>query len=360
MDIKDIKVTLTQAPRPKPAKGEALGFGRLFADHMFLMDYRGGDHGADWYDPRIVPYSNLELEPSAMVFHYGQAAFEGMKAYTAKNGDILLFRPRMNFERQNRSNNRLCMPELDVEFALKALKELLKIDKDWIPSEPGTSMYIRPFVIATDPFIGVRPSETYKFINILSPVGAYYPEGLAPIKINVETEYVRAVRGGLGFTKAAANYAASIKSQSKAKDLGYTQVLWLDAIERKYIEEVGTMNVFFKIAGKLVTPALTGSVLPGVTRNSVISLLNHFGYDVEERPVSIEEIKAASRDGLLEEAFGTGTAAVISPIGVLAVDNEILELSDGKIGELSQKLYDALTGIQYGDSEDVFNWIERV
>ncbi|MCL2057470.1 MAG: branched-chain amino acid aminotransferase [Oscillospiraceae bacterium] len=357
MDKNDIKILKTQSPKAKPAPGSELGFGRIFTDHMFLMDYT---EGTGWHDPRIVPYQPLSLEPSAMVFHYGQAAFEGLKAYRGKGGETLLFRPRMNFDRQNSSNARLCMPELDVDFALEALKELLRVEQGWIPSDAGTSLYIRPFVIATDPFIGVRPSDTYLFIIVLSPVGAYYPEGLAPVKINVETEYVRAVRGGLGFTKAAANYAASLKSQSKAKDMGYTQVLWLDAIDRKFIEEVGTMNVFFKIAGSIVTPSLTGSVLPGVTRDSTIRLLRHFGYNIEERPISIDEVVSAYKTGALEEAFGTGTAAVISPIGVLAVENEVMELSGGKIGELSQKLYDSITGIQLGEREDIFGWVERV
>ena len=357
MDKNDIKITKTDSPKTRPAPGTELGFGRIFSDHMFLMDYT---EGKGWHDPRIVPYQNLSLDPSSMVFHYGQAAFEGLKAYRGKGGETLLFRPRMNFTRQNSSNARLCMPELDVDFALEALKVLLKVEQGWIPSDAGTSLYIRPFVIATDPFIGVRPSDTYLFIMLLSPVGAYYPEGLAPVKINVETEYVRAVRGGLGFTKAAANYAASLKSQSKAKELGYTQVLWLDAIERKYIEEVGTMNVFFKIAGNIVTPSLTGSVLPGVTRDSTVRLLKHFGYNVEERPISIDEVISAHRSGSLDEAFGTGTAAVISPIGVLAVENEVMEISGGKIGELSQKLYDSITGIQLGEQEDIFGWVERV
>jgi branched-chain amino acid aminotransferase len=357
MNAKDIYYDLSANLRQKPAKGAELGFGRIFTDHLFLMDY---DNGVGWHDPRIVPYGKLSLDPAAMVFHYGQAAFEGLKAYRGKKGEILLFRPNMNFRRLNSSNNRLCMPELDENFALEALKSLLRIEKDWIPAEAGTSLYIRPFVIATDPFIGVRPSDTYLFIILLSPVGAYYPGGLSPVKINVETEYVRAVRGGLGYTKAAANYAASLKAQDKAAAMGYTQVLWLDAIERKYIEEVGTMNVFFKIDGKVVTPALTGSVLPGVTRDSVIRLIKRMGYAVEERAVSIGEIKDAYAAARLEEAFGTGTAAVISPIGVLAVDGEIMEFSGGKIGEMSQKLYDAITGIQYGEGEDVFNWVERV
>lgn len=357
MDANDIKIVKTAEPRQKPQKGSELGFGRIFTDHMFLMDYTAG---AGWRDPRIVPRTNLSLDPAAMVFHYGQADFEGMKAYMGKDGEVRLFRPMMNFRRMNVSNRRLCIPELDEDFVLTALKELLKVERAWVPTDVGTSLYIRPFVIATDPFIGVRPSDTYLFIILLSPVGAYYPEGLAPVKIFVETEYVRAVRGGLGYTKAAANYAASLKSQEKAKKLGYTQVLWLDALERKYIEEVGTMNVFFKINGKIITPSINGSILPGITRDSALRLVGHFGYETEERPVSIDEIKSAYGDGLLDEAFGTGTAAVVCPIGELIIGDETLTLSGGVIGELSQKLYDTITGIQYGEKEDIFNWIEFV
>jgi len=357
MDINDIKVTQRAEPKQKPLKGDELGFGRIFTDHMFVMDYT---EGTGWHDPRIVPNEKLMLDPAAMVFHYGQAAFEGMKAYMGGDGRVRLFRPHMNFKRMNVSNGRLCMPELDEGFALAALKELLKIDRSWIPTDTNTSLYIRPFVIATDPYVGVRPSNTYLFIILLSPVGAYYPEGLAPVRIYVETEYVRAVRGGLGYTKAAANYAASLKSQDKAKGLGYTQVLWLDAIERKYIEEVGTMNVFFLIGGKIVTPSLNGSILPGITRDSTIRLAGQFGYEVEERPLTIEEVRAAYMDGRLEEAFGTGTAAVVSPIGELVIGDETLELSGGKIGTLSQKLYDTITGIQYGDVEDTNRWVEFV
>jgi len=357
MNVNEIKIIMSANPKQKPPKGSELGFGQIFTDHMFLMDY---SEGAGWRNPRVVPYESLSIDPAAMVFHYGQAAFEGLKAYRDKSGNILLFRPKMNFARLNVSDSRLCIPEFDEAFALGALKELLKIEKDWIPTTEGTSLYIRPFVIATDPFIGVRPSNTYLFIIILSPVGAYYPEGLAPVKIYVETEYVRAVRGGLGFTKAAANYAASLKSQKRAKDLGYTQVLWLDAIERKYIEEVGTMNVFFRIAGKVVTPALGGSILPGITRDSAIRLIKEFGYEIEERPLALAEITEAYARGDLEEAFGTGTAAVISPIGELIVEGKSLKLSGGKIGALSQRLYDTLTQIQYGVSDDPFGWVERV
>jgi branched-chain amino acid aminotransferase len=336
MNIKDIAITKAANPKQKPAKGSELGFGQIFTDHMLMADYGGGS----WKNPRIVPYDRIALDPAAMVFHYGQAAFEGMKAYAGAGGSIRLFRPRMNFRRMNSSCARLCMPDIDEAFTLLALKELLRLERDWIPSEPGTSLYIRPFIIGTDPFIGVRPSDTYIFMIILSPVGAYYPEGLAPVKIFVETEYVRAVRGGLGFTKAAANYAASLKSQSDAKDLGYTQVLWLDAIERRYIEEVGTMNVFFKVGGKIVTPSLSGSILPGVTRDSTIRLIKEFGYELEERPVGIDEIESAYDAGKLEEAFGCGTAAVVSPIGELCWGKQAAKISGGKIGELTQRLYD--------------------
>ncbi|MDR3120122.1 MAG: branched-chain amino acid aminotransferase [Clostridiales bacterium] len=357
MNLNDIKITKTASPKAKPADQTQLGFGRIFTDHMFLMDYT---KGTGWHDPRIVPYQNLSLDPAAMVLHYGQAVFEGLKAYRAKDGEILLFRPQMNFARLNASDERLCIPELDETFALEALKALIRLEQSWIPTAEGTSLYIRPFVIATDPYVGVRPSNTYLFIIILSPVGAYYPEGLNPVKIFVETDYVRAVRGGLGFTKAAANYAASLKSQEKAKELGFSQVLWLDGIHRKYIEEVGTMNVFFKIAGKLATPALQGSILPGVTRDSAISLLKKFGYAVEERQITIDELLDAYRDGTLEEAFGTGTAAVVCPIGELIYGDVSMPLSGGKIGPVSQKLYDTLTGIQWGTGEDSFGWAVRV
>jgi branched-chain amino acid aminotransferase len=321
---------------------------------MFLMDY---EDGKGWIEPRIVPYQSIALDPAAMVLHYGQAVFEGMKAYKGKDGGIKLFRPLKNFQRMNASNERLCIPALDEAFVLDALKELLALESGWIPTAEGTSLYIRPFVIATDPYLGVRPSHRYLFLIILSPVGNYYREGLNPVKIYIESDYVRAVRGGLGFTKAAANYAASLKSQEKAKQLGYAQVLWLDGVQRKYVEEVGTMNVFFKIGGNVVTPELQGSILPGVTRDSVLQLLRHKGVAVEERPISIDEVLEAYAAGTLEEAFGTGTAAVISPIGELILNESRMALSDGKIGALSQQLYDTITGIQNGTVEDEFGWM---
>ena len=348
----DIKITKTTTPKEKPAKGAALGFGRIFTDHMFIMNYT---EGKGWHDARIEPYHNLELSPASMVFHYGQEMFEGLKAY--RNGDAAyLFRPDMNAKRANASNERLCIPEIPEEYFVDAVKELVKVDKDWIPTDDGTSLYIRPFVIATDDFLGVAPSKTYMFIVILSPSGAYYASGLAPVGIWIEDEYVRAVKGGMGFAKTGGNYAASLAAQVKAHDGGYSQVLWLDGVERKYIEEVGAMNIFFKIGGKVVTPMLNGSILPGITRNSVIEVCKSFGYEVEERRISVDELVAAAKDGSLEEVFGTGTAAVISPVGKLRYVDDVMEIGGGKIGELTQKLYDTITGIQWGKTEDPFGW----
>lgn len=351
-----ISIEKTNMPKPKPDMNK-LGFGNYFTDHMFIMDYT---EGKGWHDPRIVPYQNLSLDPATMVFHYGQAIFEGLKAYKAVDGRILLFRPEQNMRRINISNERMCIPKIDEEFAVEAVKELVKVDKDWIPEAEGTSLYIRPFIIATDPYLGVRPSHTYQFIIILSPVGAYYPEGINPVKIYVESNYVRAVRGGTGYAKTPGNYAASLKAQVEAHEKGYTQVLWLDGIERKYVEEVGTMNVFFKIGGKVVTPALQGSILPGITRDSTIQLLRSWGIEVEERSISIEEVYEAHSRGILEEVFGTGTAAVISPVGELNWNGNIITINEGKTGELSARIYETITGIQYGKIEDKFGWIQEV
>jgi len=351
-----IKRMLTDNPKQKPDEAE-LGFGKIFTDHMFVMEY-SGEQG--WHDPVIKPYSPLELDPSAMVLHYGQAVFEGLKCYRANDGRLLLFRPEMNFKRLNVSDERLCIPYLDEDMALQGLNELLQVDKDWIPSMEGTTLYIRPFVIATEPGLGVRPADNYLFIIILSPVGAYYKEGLSPTKIMIEDEYVRAVKGGIGFTKSTANYAMSLKGQVKAKEHGYTQTLWLDGIHRKYIEEVGTSNVFFKIDGKIITPALTGSILPGVTRDSSIQLLRSWGYSVVEREIEVGELYAAYENDTLEEAFATGTAAVVSPIGEFAWDGKKIIVGDGGIGDVSMRLYDTLTGIQYGRLKDEFGWVREV
>ncbi|MDQ0058601.1 branched-chain amino acid aminotransferase [Paenibacillus harenae] len=346
-----IERATTKKVKPEESK---LGFGNYYTDHMFIMNY---EEGKGWFNPRVIPYQPIVLDPAAKVFHYGQTIFEGLKAYRTKDGRVLLFRPEKNFLRMNRSNERLSVPELDPNKAVEALKQLIQVDQDWIPSEEGNSLYIRPYVIATQAQLGVAPSTEYMFIIIMSPVGAYYPEGVNPVKIYVESDYVRSVKGGVGEAKTAGNYAAGLKAQELAKDKGYTQVLWLDGVHRKYIEEVGSMNVFFKIGGVIHTPALSGSILDGITRNSIIHLLRHWGYEVEERAIEIGELYEASKQGKLEEAFGTGTAAVISPIGELNWQDEVLVINNGKTGELSQKLYDTLTGIQKGELEDPFGWM---
>lgn len=355
--MSNIKIELAKTLKEKPQNENELGFGSIFTDHMFIMNY---DAGEGWHDARIVPYGPLSLDPAAMILHYGQEVFEGMKAYRTKDNRVLLFRPQENFRRLNNSNERLCIPKIDEGFLLHALTTLLNVEKDWIPHQEGTSLYIRPFIIATDPKLGVHPAEHYLFIIILSPVGAYYKEGLNPVKIYVEQNYVRAVRGGTGYAKTSGNYASSLKAQEEAEEQQYTQVLWLDGVEKKYIEEVGTMNVFFKIDGEVITPELNGSILPGVTRKSAIELVRFWGYPVVERRLSIEEVSKAYDEGKLEEAFGTGTAAVISPIGVLKWGDKLMEIGGGKIGELSQRIYDGLTAIQWGQGEDKFGWAYEV
>ncbi|MBP3569352.1 MAG: branched-chain amino acid aminotransferase [Lachnospiraceae bacterium] len=353
----NIRIEKTTTPKALPAQDNPLTFGTIFTDHMFVMNY---EKGKGWFDPRVVPYQPISLEPSAMVFHYGQEMFEGLKAYRADDGRALLFRPDMNAKRTNNTNKRLCIPEIPVEDFIQAVQAVVKVDEAWIPNKPGTSLYIRPFIIATDPFLGVRPSDTYMFIIILSPVGAYYPEGLNPVKIWIEDDYVRAVKGGIGEAKTGGNYVASMAAQLKAHDEGYSQVLWLDGVERKYIEEVGAMNIFFKINGKVLTPMLNGSILPGITRNSVIALCKEWGYEVEERRISVDELYEASVNGTLEEVWGTGTAAVISPVGHLRFQDTVMQIKDGGIGELSQKLYDTVTGIQLGKIEDTRGWVVEV
>lgn len=353
----DIKIELTAQPKAKPAPGEKLGFGKIFTDHMFIMNYT---EGQGWHDARIVPFQNISLSPAAMVYHYGQEMFEGLKAYKNPDGQVYLFRPDMNAKRTNNTNDRLVIPQLPVEDFVQAVSAVVDVDRDWIPTDPGTSLYIRPFIIATDEFLGVAPSKTYLFMVILSPSGAYYESGLAPVGIWIEDEYVRAVRGGIGFAKTGGNYAASLIAQQKAHDAGFSQVLWLDGVERKYIEEVGAMNIFFKIAGKVVTPALSGSILPGITRDSTIQLCKEWGYEVEERKISAEELLQAQKDGTLEEVFGTGTAAVISPVGKLRFRDEVMTIADGQTGPLSLKLYETITGIQTGKLPDPKGWRVRV
>ena len=323
---------------------------------MFLMNY---DKGQGWHDPRIVPYGPFELEPSAMVFHYAQEVFEGMKAYRRADGGIQLFRPIENIRRMNVSCERLSIPQIDEEIFMEALIELVKLDQDWVPSEPDTSLYIRPFIIATEPQVGVHSSRSYIFCIITCPVGAYYPEGLNPVKIYVEGRDVRAVRGGTGNVKAGGNYAATLRAGEEASRRGFSQVLWLDAVHRKYIEEVGSMNVFFKIDGEVITPSLTGSILPGITRASCIHILKQWGMPLSERPITVDELFEAAEAGSLDEAFGSGTAAVISPIGKIVTAIKP-QFCGGNIGPLSAKLYDYLTGIQWGRIEDPFGWTVRV
>lgn len=348
----EIKTQLTTNPKQKP-EPDKLGFGHYFTDHMFIMDY---EEGKGWHNPRIEPYGPISLDPSAMVFHYGQTVFEGLKAYNSVDGKVILFRPDRNFSRLNNSNERMCIPKIDEQLALEGLKKLVDIDREWIPKAPGTSLYIRPFIIATEPFLGVHPSKNYYFIIIMSPSGSYYAEGINPVKIMVEEHFVRAVKGGTGEAKTGGNYASSLKGQEIAEKEGYSQTLWLDGKEHRYVEEVGSMNIFFKIDGTVVTPELNGSILPGITRDSMLHVLRSKNIPVEERRISIDEIVEAYDNGKLEEVFGTGTAAVISPVGELKYNDRTLVVNDGKIGEVSQMLYDTLTGIQTGKIEDTFGW----
>lgn len=351
-----IKIVKVANLKNKPEDDE-LGFGKYFTDHMFVMDY---SIEAGWNSPRITPYEPLALDPAAVIFHYGQTVFEGLKAYRTKENKILLFRPEKNFERLNNSCERLSMPTVDVDMMVDYLKELISVEKDWVPANEGTSLYIRPFMIATEAFLGLAASKTYKLLIILSPVGSYYPQGIKPINIKVEEAYTRAVRGGTGEVKTAGNYCATFNAQSTANEEGFSQVLWLDAIEKKYIEEVGSSNAFFKVNGEIITPELSGSILPGITRMSVIEMLKDWGLPVTERKISIEEIYQYHHDGTLEEAFGTGTAAVISPIGELGWQGKKITINDKKSGQVSQKLYETLTGIQKGKLADPYNWTVEV
>ena len=349
--MQEIRFVKAETLKQKPADEGNLGFGRIFTDYMFTMRY---DRENGWHDAKVEPNRPFQMDPASMVLHYGQSIFEGLKCYRRQDGGLQLFRP--NFKRMNISAERLSIPQFDVEDAMAGLLKLLEVEKDWVPRAKDTSLYIRPFIIATDPFVGVRSSNTYIFCVILSPVGAYYAHGLSPVGIYVEDKYVRAVRGGFGFAKTAGNYAASLKAGEVAHEKGYDQVLWLDGVEQKYVEEVGSMNMMFVLDGKVVTPALNGSILAGITRDSILKLAAQDGYPVEERRIAIEEIFAAGKQGRLQEAFGTGTAAVISPVGELCWENERITLSGGKIGPVTQRMYDELTGIQWGRLEDRFGW----
>jgi branched-chain amino acid aminotransferase len=349
--------TVAPGHRKERPADAGLVFGKIFTDHMFVMDYKTGD---GWANARIVPYGPLFLDPAAMVLHYGQGIFEGLKAYRCPDGRIHLFRPLENMNRFNRSARRMCMPEVDARFHLQAIETLVRLDADWVPRSKGASLYIRPTMIASEPHLGVRPAVEYIHYVITGPVGAYYPEGFNPVKIYVTDEYVRAVRGGVGEAKTMANYAASLYAQEVAKKKGYTQVLWLDAVERRYVEEVGTMNIFFLIKDELVTPPLGGSILPGVTRDSVIHLAKHWGLTVHERPITIDEVIDAIASRAMKEMFGTGTAAVISPVGEVCFRDRTYKVADGGVGEWSRRFYDEITGIQYGEKDDPFGWVHRV
>ena len=339
--------------KPKFTDPSKLVFGQVFTDHMFTMQYTAGK---GWHDAAIEPYSNFTMDPATLVFHYGQAIFEGLKAYKSPEEKTLLFRPEDNFTRMNVSGERLCIPPLDIETAMEGLRQLLKIEEGWIPTEPNTSLYIRPTIIATDAALGVKVSQTYLFYIILSPVGPYYPQGFNPVPIYVEDEYVRAVRGGTGFTKAAANYAISLYAGEIAKQRGYAQVLWLDGVNREYVEEVGSMNIFFVLGDTLMTPALQGSILPGITRNSVLRIAQEKGLKVEERPIAIKEVFEASDRGLLKDCFGTGTAAIISPVSELSWNGKTIQVNGGKTGDVALSIYDELVGIQYGTRPDPYGW----
>ena len=324
---------------------------------MFVMDY---DPENGWHDGKIVPYGPLALDPATVVFHYGQEMFEGLKAYKTKEGKVQLFRPDMNAKRTNNTNKRMCIPQIDEQMYIDAIKELVAVDKDWIPQKPDTALYIRPFIIGTDKFLGVAASNTYKFIIILSPVGPYYESGLAPTRIYVENEFVRSAPGGTGYAKIGGNYAAAMIAEQKAHDMGYDQVLWLDAKEGKYVEEIGTSNAFFKIDGELYTAPLEGTILPGITRDSMITVMKDWGYKVNEVRFTIEDVFKAAEEGRLEEVFATGTAAVISPVGELYWNDRHIVINNNEIGELSQKLYDELYGIQTGEKADTRGWIVPV
>lgn len=354
--MQSIRVEKVTTPKEKPASGK-LGFGKYFTDHMFVMEY-SDEKG--WHDARIIPFGNLSLSPASTVFHYGAEIFEGLKAYRTPDGGVQLFRPSENFARMNNSAERIRLPQLDADFALSALIQFVDMERDWVPSAEGTSLYLRPFLIGNDESLGVHSIHNAMYVVIASPVGSYYPEGINPVKIMIETKDVRAVRGGTGYAKCGGNYAASNRAGEIAEKKGFSQVLWLDGVERKYVEEVGAMNVMFKIDGTVVTPALTGSILPGVTRKSCIQLLQDMGIPVEERLLSVDELIDAAESGKLEEAWGCGTAAVVSPIGQLSYEGVDHIVNGGRIGKTTQSLYDTLTGIQWGRLPDPYGWTVKV
>jgi branched-chain amino acid aminotransferase len=351
-----IRITRTTSKKEKTPDKD-LAFGTVFTDHMFVADF---EEEKGWYDPRVEPYAPLPLDPATAVLHYGQSLFEGLKAFRGRDGVIRLFRPDKHVARLNRTAQRMCIPAIDPDLVMKSWTTLVDVDRDWVPASVGTSLYIRPTVIASEPFLGVRPAREYLYYVILSPVGPYYPEGLAPTRIKVIDTYVRAVAGGLGEAKTAANYAASLYAAEEAKHEGFTQVLWLDGVHHKYIEEVGTSNIMLRLGDEVVTPPLGGTILAGVTRDSALTLLRGWGVRVSERPITIDEVVAAADRGTLREVWATGTAAVISPVGELAYQGRRLVVNEGRIGELAQRLYDTIVAIQYGAAPDPHGWTVTV
>lgn len=352
----DIKITKTLKSHINEVDFDNLGFGEIFTDHMFSVDYEDGQ----FVNPRIEPYGKIEFEPAMCTLHYGQAVFEGMKAFLTKDGSINVFRPEKNLDRMNISNTRMCIPQIDEELFFDAMSTLLRMEKEWIPKKKGYSLYIRPFIFGTDNFLGVHPSKTYRFMIILSPVGAYYKEGFNPVSLWVPEYYVRAVKGGVGNAKTAGNYAASLLPSIIAMEKGFTQVLWLDGIEHKYIDEVGTMNIFFIIDDVLITPPLEGSILNGITRDTSLQLAKDWGMEVQERRISIDEVLKASKQNRLQEVFGSGTAAVISPVGLIQYKDTTININGGKVGPAAKRLFDEITGIQYGEIPDKFGWVYNI
>lgn len=354
--MSDIKITKAKTSKIDSVDFENLGFGEVFSDHMFSMDYENGE----WINQRIEPYGKIEFEPAMCTLHYAQAVFEGLKAFHVRDGSINIFRPEKNLERMNRSNERMCMPTIDEDMFFDAMTELIKLERDWIPKDTGHSLYIRPFIFGTENFLGVHPSSTYRFMIILSPVGAYYKEGFNPVSLLVPEEYVRAVKGGVGEAKTAGNYAASLLPAKIAQKKGFTQVLWLDGEHHKYIDEVGTMNIFFVIDDEVITPPLEGSILPGVTRDTVLDLTKSWGMKVNERRISIDELIQSSKEGRLQEVFGTGTAAVISPVDEIQYRDTNININHGQIGPIARRLFDEISGIQYGEISDTHGWIYNI
>ena len=352
----EIKIIENEKKTVMPPESE-LGFGKHFTDHMFVMEY---EEGKGWHNQRIVPFGNISLHPASTVLHYGAEIFEGLKAYRTASGDVQLFRPMENIRRMNNSAERMSLPQIDEDMAMEILETYVRHEAEFVPHSFGTSLYLRPYMFGNDESLGVHTVKHAVYMIIASPSGSYYKEGINPVKIMIESEDVRTVRGGTGYAKCGGNYAASTRAGERANKKGYTQVLWLDGVERKYIEEVGAMNVMFKIDGEIVTPELTGSILPGITRKSCIEVLKNLGYKVSERLLSVDELIDAMKSGKLEEAWGCGTAAVVSPIGRLMYEDVEYVINGEKIGEVTQKLYDILTSIQWGKSPDTFGWIHKL